>query len=160
MSNIPTPKYKIGDVVYSARRLRLIKTKQCPDCLGQLKWTVTAPSGETWECQCGTCLRGWASTGKVEFWEVDGLIEPLTIGSVRIDTAASPGEIIEYMCVETGVGSGTVWREARLHATREEAEAWCAAEAQREVDEENARILKRASEEKKKPRHKPTRTKS
>jgi enhancing lycopene biosynthesis protein 2 len=45
----------------------------------------------------------------------------LTIGSVRIDTNhESP---IEYMCVETGVGSGSVWDERQLYASREEAEA-------------------------------------
>lgn len=44
----------------------------------------------------------------------------LTIGSIRIDTGDNRG--VEYMCVETGVGSGSVWKESDLYESVEVAQ--------------------------------------
>lgn len=46
--------------------------------------------------------------------------EKLTIGSIRIDTN-DIDKPVSYMCVETGVGSGSVYYESDLHLTEEEA---------------------------------------
>lgn len=157
MTDLPVPKYKIGDTVFCASRLRQCKKIQCPDCLGQKAWSVTAPSGEAWETACGTCEHGYmGSLGVIDRWEVDDYIQQLTIGSVQIDTANSPEETVRYMCLETGVGSGSVYYETRLHPTMDTAKAWCAAEASRYADEENYRLAKIAAHRKKVTRSKPT----
>ena len=162
MSDLPIPKYKIGDKIFSASRLRQCKKVQCPDCLGRKIWSVTAPSGETWETACGTCERGYmGSLGEVDRWEVDDHIEQLTIGSVQIDTANTPEETVRYMCRETGIGSGSVYYEPRLHPTFDAAKAWCLTEtnrieANRYAEEENERLAKIASRRKKDTRSKPT----
>ncbi len=58
----------------------------------------------------------------------------LTIGSVRIDTAARDySEPVEYMCVETGIGSGSVYRESHLFET--ESAALVAAEAENRIEQ-------------------------
>jgi hypothetical protein len=157
MTDLPTPKYKIDDTVFCASRLRQCKKVQCPDCLGHKTWSVTAPSGETWETVCGTCERGYmGSLGVIDRWEVDDYIQQLTIGSVQIDTANTPEETVRYMCLETGVGSGSVYYEPHLHPTIEAAKAWCLGEANRYADEENKRLAKIAAHRKKDTRTKPT----
>ncbi len=103
----------------------LTTTKQitCPDCLGERTWLARLPCGDELKITCPTCERGYVNTGTVPLSESTGKIRRLTIGSVRTDSAAEPERMIEYMCNETGVGSGTVWPEWKLCATREEAEA-------------------------------------
>ena len=66
-----------------------------------------------------------------------GAIGPLTIGKIRVEQTDSPGiagetlfdnykpqEAYEegYMCVETGIGSGNVYRPENLFSTKEQAE--------------------------------------
>jgi hypothetical protein len=48
------------------------------------------------------------------------VIQQLTVGQVRIQAGYEPET--RYMCEETGVGSGTVWREENLFLTMIEAE--------------------------------------
>lgn len=47
-----------------------------------------------------------------------------TIGSIRHDSSShfDDGPLTEYMCVETGVGSGSVYRENDLFSTEAEAQ--------------------------------------
>lgn len=67
----------------------------------------------------------------------NGAIGPLTIGKIRVEQTDSPGiegETLfdnykpqqsfegEYMCVETGIGCGTVFKEENLFPTKEQAE--------------------------------------
>jgi len=67
-------------------------------------------------------------------------IGPMTVGRVRVEITDSPGVEGEtmfdnykpqsgreetYMCVETGIGTGTIHSDYELFATREESEAHC-----------------------------------
>jgi len=54
-------------------------------------------------------------------------VQQLTIGSVRYDSAptriGSDQEPFSYMCVETGVGSGSVYYESKLFSSEDDAVA-------------------------------------
>ncbi len=117
-------KYSIGDVVYHGRNRTVPVRTTCPDCNGTKLWTITKPSGETVETACPTCETLYCSTGYIERRERTPFVETLTIGSVRFDShdSGADREPASYMCRETGVGSGSIWYESQLRATREEAE--------------------------------------
>lgn len=124
------PKFEKGQTVFSASVGWSERKIQCPDCLGQKEWTVSCPSGEVFKHPCRTCTYGWQTTGLVSEWGDHARIVERTIGSIRIDT----GDVerpVSYMCVETGVGTGSIYDEAHVFAERSEAEAWCASELER-----------------------------
>lgn len=106
----------------------------CEACEGQKKVTLR---GESYDCpKC----RG---AGEVRH-EVSGCVVGMasSVGHIRA-TRETVGEhthfdiwedeadlgvertVVEYMLVGSGVGSGRVWREHDLRATREEAQAEC-----------------------------------
>jgi hypothetical protein len=68
-------------------------------------------------------------------------INECTIGSVQIDSADQERPV-RYMCVETGVGTGTVYDEKNLFKTHPEAKVWGEAELAR------VRGLRQAEQEK------------
>lgn len=113
------PKYEINQEVYGAHAYWLPDNVTCPDCLGTTNWSVTTPAGETFQVRCHTCNEGWYSSGKVRVYSYRPQVERLTIGSIRIDT--NDEKPISYMCVETGVGSGTIHHEETLFPTYDEA---------------------------------------
>lgn len=116
-------KYSIGDVVYHPQVLSTGAKMPCPDCLGRRVWIAKLPNGEELRIACPTCAYGYeGSRGEVPSGEVHGRVDRFTIGSVRMDTG-SGDRGTEYMCEETGVGSGSLWAESKLFDTREEAEA-------------------------------------
>jgi len=112
-------KYSAGDTVYSAEANGEAKWIQCPDCLGTQSWKAITPAGEEIAIECPACHRGYECTGVIEEWSVDGTIYCFTIASVQFDSSEAG---TKYMCQETGVGSGRVWNEEDLYASREEAE--------------------------------------
>lgn len=121
--NIET-KYSVDDAVYVGRAEWGSEPIPCPDCKGTGKWTVVANSGPSgfWETTCQTC-RDWGNysgygTGKVKQSTRIAITEYRTIGSIQVDTN---GDVVRYMCVETGVGSGSIYYEKDLFPTREEA---------------------------------------
>ena len=118
---IPTPKFAIGATVYYPRVEHDKVHKTCPDCLGRRTWHAVLPSSEELDFSCPTCTHGYECTGKVSSWDAVGRVETLTIGSVRLDSADE--HPIQYMCVETGVGSGRLYNEENLLTSLEEAEA-------------------------------------
>ena len=87
---------------------------------------------------CPECFgRGGKQAWHLTAWHVE---RELTVGQVRVAVTNSPGDESgeffdnfrpqvggeeEYMCVETGIGSGSVWRSDVLFATRDEAQAAC-----------------------------------
>lgn len=113
------PKYNIGDVVFrgtvSSRRVVL----PCPDCQGTHKWKAQSLV-EEFEIECPRCST--YSTRLPTLIDVTFVprTERLTIGSVRFDSA-DRNEPFSYMCEETGVGSGSVYRESDLHDSEETA---------------------------------------
>lgn len=125
-TDIPTPKYRIGQKVFHASTFRTTGKYPCPDCLGSGKWEVTTPAGSKMIAGCQRC--GPHSSTDIPSLVYEAYapsVQSLTIGSVQIDTAALQSswreDPVRYMCVETGVGSGSVYDEKKLFATEEEA---------------------------------------
>jgi predicted RNA-binding Zn-ribbon protein involved in translation (DUF1610 family) len=119
-------KFSIGDVVYHAWTESERRHHPCPDCLGVRKWKAVSPAGTEYEFGCPRCGGQYLSDGDLDlsYSVFAPRASKMTIGSVRTDTHSKEGN--EYMCLETGVGSGSIYREPRLfHA---EAEALAAAE--------------------------------
>lgn len=110
-------KFAIGDTVYRAGSLYINKTVQCPDCLGTKQWTVRFADGSETPCPCQTCERGWnSSLGYLTYNEYEPTVEQLTIEQVVFEDGRG-----RYMCIETGIGSGSIHYEEFLFKTEEEA---------------------------------------
>lgn len=120
-----TTKYSINDVVFWASTQRETKQHPCPDCLGSRKWKAISPAGSEYDFQCPRCSARYTSNDKLslQYAEFGPHVRTLTIGSVRIDTASHFGVVSqpEYMCHETGVGSGQIYKESDLFLSQDEA---------------------------------------
>ena len=136
--SFPTPKYALGDKVWTANISMKKVDSPCPDCMGSKKWEATSPAGESFAFDCPTCARTHDYTLRHQVPEF--AIRQLTIGSVQINTTDE--EPVRYMCHETGIGSGTLWGESKLSADEEGAKvigrnlvaeriAWLASEIDR-----------------------------
>jgi hypothetical protein len=117
-------KFSVGDIVFHGRAGWVGERVECPACKGSGWWTVVAHSGERgqWQATCQVCrdYREWGNVrgrGPVKRGERHPTVTRLTIGSVRVDRG------VEYMCRETGVGSGSVYREEDLFDTKSDARA-------------------------------------
>lgn len=121
MATIET-KFSIGDRVYKAWTTTVRKQHPCPDCNGARKWQAISPAGGEYTFPCPRCATNFQSDRdlSLDYSEFAPCVEKLTIGSVRTDSA-SDDRPVEYMCRETGVGSGTIHSEADLFHTEEEA---------------------------------------
>lgn len=125
LSELPDPKYRIGQSVWFGSTDTAVEALPCPDCLGSRKWSVVTPAGDALETPCQRCGGSRWQSGIGDLPRPERRIHVprarrLTIGSVRIDTASSRGPV-EYMCEETGVGSGSLYEESRLFATEDDA---------------------------------------
>ncbi len=112
--------FAVGDTVYVAQVHKESIPLPCQDCLGTKTWTVTTPAGDEFECDCLRCAGYGCTPPSKTMWR--GEVTRLTVGSVRTDTAAVPGKEVSYMCRKTGVGSGTVYYEMDVFATRQAAQ--------------------------------------
>lgn len=138
MATIET-KYQIGDVVFCGTTERKTLQHPCPDCLGSRKWKVVSPAGGEHEFACPRCSARYHSNTdlRLDYQSAQPRVYKRTIGSVRYHSKGEWGDVgpsVEYMCHETGVGSGSCYKEAALHATEAEALAL----AQTEADAINA----------------------
>lgn len=125
-------KFSIGDVVFSATTTSTAKQHPCPDCRGARKWKAISPAGGEYEFGCPRCAGRFHGEHKLNlnYHSFDPAVHVRTIGSVRLNTAARDGDDpVEYMCHETGVGSGTSYQQRNLFATREEADQVAALKA-------------------------------
>lgn len=130
-----TTKFGINDSVYSIGRKQNQVTHTCTACGGTGSYTL----GDDKKRTCPGCYgRRTKTTFGTEKWAVIGVV---TIGQVRavITNIKSTGDFDnigeysegstvfqnEYMCYETGVGSGTVWKESLLFESKELAESEC-----------------------------------
>lgn len=119
MSALPQPRFAVGQTVYAWRVERSREAVPCPDCLGSKRWKAITPTGGEFVVDCQRCATFTSELPRLERVTHVPRVDRLTIGSVRIDSAdARP---VSYMCVETGVGSGTVWYESSLCADEDEA---------------------------------------
>ena len=132
-------KFAIGDTIYVPYTQRDQKTAVCPDCKGSKKWEITrhgVVDDKPVVINCEVC----SGKGVVADWQNTGQVSILTVGSVRTDTA----EETSYMCRETGIGSGSIYRESRCYASYGEADKELpalTAKAQQLLEDGNARTL-------------------
>jgi hypothetical protein len=111
-------KHSIGDKVWVAGSSYKQTSVLCPSCFGTKEWTIIFGDGSREQCPCQTCKRGWEpGTGYLYFNEWQPTVRLVTIGSVRFNDEA------EYMCEETGLGSGALYRDKDIFGTEEEAQA-------------------------------------
>ncbi len=124
VSDLPTPKYRIGDIVYRPQIDWTIEKLPCPDCLGERVWHVTTPSGVTHLLDCPRCSDRYSIiSDKLPLLQVrryQASVQQIQIGSVQARTdRPSYSDRITYMTSVTG--SGTVYGEGDLYPTHEAA---------------------------------------
>lgn len=127
-------KYSVDDVVYYAGLTTERKQHPCPDCKGERKWKATSPAGSEYVFSCPRCRTRYSSHDelRLDYTAYVPCVSRLTIGSVQFNSARGSWDSgARYMCVETGVGGGSVYDEAKLFPT--EAAAIEAAEAEAAV---------------------------
>lgn len=122
------PRYAVGDTVWFVTTTTTAGRHPCPDCLGAKKWSCKSPAGVEMEMDCPRCTRshGWKEDLDLAYSKHIPRVTKLTIGSVRMDTA-NTSSVFSYMCVETGVGSGSVYDEGKLYDNEEDANREAAA---------------------------------
>jgi hypothetical protein len=110
-------KYNIGDSIYKIY-LNYAPTKSaCKKCSG--RGHIYCNDGSKMNCEC------WHGivcdyTKKITEYTIKG---PYTIGYVRIEYNDKKKKMyIDYMCHETGIGSGALYKEEDCYPTKEEAE--------------------------------------
>lgn len=116
-----TTKYSIGDVVFRAGIITTKKRHPCPDCLGSRKWKATSPAGRDYEFDCPRCTASFHANSDlcIDYAANVPYVEALTIGQLRAETDHS--NKVQYMCRETGIGSGSIYNECDLFPTEKEA---------------------------------------
>lgn len=124
MATIET-KYSIGDIVWYAGTTTEQRQHPCPDCNGTKQWRAESPAGDAFTFACPRCSTSYGSFNElsIAYTAHTAALRRLTIGSVRHDSSPtfSSGSPTTYMCVETGVGGGSVYDESRLFPTEEKA---------------------------------------
>lgn len=130
-SDLPTPRFRIGQTVYRHGTASKAEMLPCPDCLGSRKWAVTTPGGTTLSAPCQRCSERYSSSKlpSLDYVVRTPMVRRLTVGSVRVETDREPDQRIAYMAVETGIGSGSLYYERDLSATEGEALERATAEA-------------------------------
>lgn len=127
-------KFGIGDRVWVANWTPEQRQHPCPDCLGSRKWQARSPAGGVFEVECPRCSASYMSERDLSLVYILFVPDPsqMTIGQVRGFSGTDDEN--SYMCHETGIGSGNIWRESLLFATKEEA----VAVAQAQCDAKNS----------------------
>lgn len=116
--------FKIGDTVYFPHTINEQRQHPCPDCLGKRTWHVRSPAGGVYTAPCPRCTGGYRSVKELSLYYhfAVPVVSKMTIGMVRA-MQSDEGNQNEYMCRETGIGSGSVYTEEMLTADKDEAEA-------------------------------------
>jgi len=128
-------KFSNGDKVYRITRAPLWEYIQCSGCAGEKRIVLRDKSS----APCPNCKgHGTLRTASAMSWGCSQ--QKFTIGQIRVTITNSPGLLEkrefdnfapkdgyheEYMTVETGIGSGSVFKGRDLFVTREEALAEC-----------------------------------
>ena len=113
-----TTKYEIGDTVWFASTEITQAWHDCPDCLGSKKWEAKSPAGGVFAVPCPRCSLTYHNNDdlRLNYATAKGTARKLTIGRAEFDYDGP-----RYMCHETGIGSGALYREDTLFSTEEEA---------------------------------------
>ena len=131
-SDLPEPKFRVGQTVWYAETKRVARTLPCPDCLGAKTWRVETPAGGDYEVPCQRCCGGYTYThhdeiAPLRYEEAEANPRSFVVTKVGIDNWGD-GPKVTY----DGRNEGS------LFATEEEARA--AAELQATIH--NAKIDK------------------
>ena len=153
---LPVPRYIIGEKVYFGYSEESDEWYDCESCLGTMEWHVVTPAGEEFDIECPACTYGYICCGRQSRHIYRPFVRELTIGSVRIDTAAYNDEPVAYMCEETGVGSGSVYYETMLADNRETAMSVAKLKAAAQQQEMDERKRKNDEEAKKRAKRNPS----
>lgn len=138
-SDLPEPKFAVGQTVWRAGISYRDEQLPCPDCLDTRKWIVTTPAGQTYEAKCQRCQGGLVYT------HAD------SIPSLRYRVAVPNPTSLEIVSVEVrskgtwakpeitywGPGNGSA--EDAVYGSREEALAVSEIMAAKQNDEERAK---------------------
>lgn len=119
------PKFKVGQKVYAVSNRSDTRQKhvECDVCNSTGTVEINGRSFTCPSCYGHTETEHYGYKYEISYYAA-------TIGKVEIQEYAPKYQCrykseIRYMLEETGVGSGTVWREERLFATEEEAKEFC-----------------------------------
>ena len=105
--------YGLGDIVYVAQPTSREERHSCRPCGGEGKIKALDDSVQS----CSTCYGRQYTVTHTSIYKTMAL----TIGEVRVQRRNTEQENV-YMCVETGIGSGRLWKEEKLHESRGQAE--------------------------------------
>ena len=112
-------RYSVGDQVYHAQCIWGTKRVRCEDCDGNGDFPV---EGKPFRLLCSVCCGPWdEKRGWRELGDFQAAVRIMTIGQVRVQRGGGDDRT-EYMCLETGVGSGSIWKEDDLLPSRDLAE--------------------------------------
>jgi len=121
-----TTKYDLRQTVWAIRNFAMPVNIKCGACNGA---GLVLLSGEKFSCpKCaGSGLIGWIEP---EMWRVEtcGTIGRVTAQSTDerfVGESDYPATHITYMLDATGIGSGTLWAETKLFASRADAQSEC-----------------------------------
>jgi len=103
-------------------------------------------------------MEAWYSRGSIRRIAPRPEVRSLTIGSVRVDTAAKESERISYMCEETGIGSGAIFYEHDLFLEYEVAVEIAKVKALELVQQIRRRNVDQVAEKKKRGQNLPLKT--
>jgi hypothetical protein len=124
MTDLPTPRYRIGDVVYRATTEAITERMPCPDCLGERKWRATAPNGIEHTVACPRCSMSYGGLAdnlpSLDVRRYKPKVVRLTIGSITVKSEGSQyhgDSTVQYMCNEIGIGSGSIYNERDLFSS-------------------------------------------
>lgn len=120
MTSLNAP-FQKGEKVFVASYTSSERRMPCPDCNGSMKVKLVCHDGREEEVECTACKYGYEHRGTIEIFDFSPLVEELTVGSIRYDDGRSEESPWSFMCIETGVGSGTVHKPERMSKDREEA---------------------------------------
>ena len=125
-----TSKYNLGQKVFAGGCMWHSVPVTCEHCNGSGMVTVSTAL-ESYDVPCPYCeqdMWGQKSKGYTNAYDFHTYVHSLTIGEVRVEISNTKHDA-EYMCEETGVGSGTLHDEKNLFETYEEAKAHGEAQA-------------------------------
>lgn len=89
MTEIPTPRFKVGDTIWYADIERVRKQHPCPDCLGSKVWRAVTPAGSEIEFPCLRCSPGFNRNDEIPSLEYSEFVArpvPMTIASIEVRT--------------------------------------------------------------------------
>lgn len=129
-------KFNLGDEVFVINCYsELVKTK-CPICNGNKFINI---KGRQFKCPNKDCYDGYLHHREDRKWHI---AYNSFVGNIKFEVYRDYGGIeISYMIDQTGIGTGSVWRENTLFATEEEAQARCD-ELNKELEKQKTNITK------------------